>query len=83
MQLLRRVVKMLHRYLARERVLPSPQSVVACSCLRALTRLALTRKGALGESQRCVNLGLRVGNPQEVIAVEAHHHLRPRVSVKL
>ena len=37
------MVKQLERHLARDRVVPSPQHVIAATCLRALTALALGR----------------------------------------
>ena len=52
LQLLQRVLAELDRFLARDRVLPSPGSVVACTCLRSLTRLALARKRSPDNTHR-------------------------------
>ena len=53
MQLLDGVVAVLHRYLSRDRVLPSRENTIACSCLRALTRLTLARKPSSADNRRC------------------------------
>ena len=52
LQLHHRVVKQLERHLARDRVVPSPQHVIAATCLRALTSLALGRDRAPDHAAR-------------------------------
>jgi len=52
-QLHHRVVKQLERHLARDRVVPSPQHVIAATCLHALTSLALGRERPPDHAARC------------------------------
>jgi hypothetical protein len=56
LQLHHRVLKQLERHLARDRVVPSPQHVIAITCLRALTALALSRDRLPDHAARCGRL---------------------------